>query len=306
MAVSEPKGRSIETPPTFLTVREVAQLLRLKERRIYALAQSGALPSRRVTGRLLFARTEVEAWLAAGAAAVLSPAPAEAPASILVGSHDPLLEWSLRESRSGLASFFDGSLDGLARLAQGEAAGAALHLPEAGATRWNVGHVRARLGERPVVLLEWAWRERGLLLPAGNPLGIGSLADAAGRRLAARQPEAGTQLLLEQLLRQASIDPAGQPASPFVARSETDAALAVAEGKVDAAFGLRCLALPYRLEFLPVTRERFDLCLDRRAFFEPAFQRLLTFCRSDAFRRRAAEMGGYDVSGLMTVHFNGP
>ena len=40
----------------YLTVAEVAALLRLKQRRVYALARAGTLPSRRVTGRLLFAR----------------------------------------------------------------------------------------------------------------------------------------------------------------------------------------------------------------------------------------------------------
>ncbi|MGD9511542.1 MAG: helix-turn-helix domain-containing protein, partial [Geminicoccaceae bacterium] len=44
---------------------EVAALLRLKERRIYALDRSGAIPARRVTGRLLFAREELTTWLAA-------------------------------------------------------------------------------------------------------------------------------------------------------------------------------------------------------------------------------------------------
>ncbi|HEX6016033.1 MAG TPA: helix-turn-helix domain-containing protein, partial [Geminicoccaceae bacterium] len=106
-------------PQLYLTVPEVAELLRLKERRVYALARAGALPSRRVTGRLLFSRAEIERRLGGrGARAPAQAAAAAAPEpAILVGSHDPLLEWALRESGSGIASFFDGSLDGLDRLA---------------------------------------------------------------------------------------------------------------------------------------------------------------------------------------------
>ena len=34
-------------------------------------------------------------------------------------------------------------------------------------------------------------------------------------------------------------------------------------------------------------------------------QRLLGFCAGAAFRRRATEIGGYDLSGLGTVRYNG-
>ena len=55
--------------PEFLTTREVAALLRVKERKVYDLAAAGAIPCRRVTGKLLFPRTEIEAWLGGGHAA---------------------------------------------------------------------------------------------------------------------------------------------------------------------------------------------------------------------------------------------
>jgi putative molybdopterin biosynthesis protein len=289
--------------PVYLTVQEVAGLLRLKERRVYALARSGALPSRRVTGRLLFPRAEIERWLARrdgtapGSAAATPSSPA-----VLVGSHDPLLEWALRESGSGIASFLDGSLDGLARLARGEAIAAGLHLPSAGGADGNRAEVEVRLAGQPVALLEWAWRERGLVVAAGNPLRIGGLADLAGRRLVTRQREAGSQILLDALL--ARQRPAPTPTG--VARSEADAALAVADGKADVAFGLSCLARQFRLDFVPVTRERYDLVVDRRAWFEPPLQRLAAFCRSADLARKALELGGYDLSGLLTVRYNAP
>ena len=59
------------------------------------------------------------------------------------------------------------------------------------------------------------------------------------------------------------------------------------------------------MRFVPLVQERFDLLVDRKAWFEPPMQTLLAFCRSGAFRSKAEAMGGYDVSGLGTVHFNG-
>ena len=56
---------------------------------------------------------------------------------------------------------------------------------------------------------------------------------------------------------------------------------------------------------MPVLRERFDLLVDRKAWFEPPMQAFLDFCRSEAFRFKADAMGGYDITGLGKVHFVG-
>ncbi|NIP83903.1 MAG: helix-turn-helix domain-containing protein, partial [Gemmatimonadetes bacterium] len=40
------------TPPQYLTTREVAELLRVKERKVYDLAAAGEIPHRRITGKL--------------------------------------------------------------------------------------------------------------------------------------------------------------------------------------------------------------------------------------------------------------
>lgn len=292
--------------PEYLTVREVAALLRVKERKVYALAAAGEVPCSRATGKLLFPRTGIQAWIArhSSGAPVLDDGLDKPP--VFVGSHDPLLDWALRESRSGIATFFDGSLDGLARLREGQAIGGGLHLYDRASGDWNRPQVVAHLAGAPVVLLEWAWRERGLIVAAGNPLGIEGLGDLKGRRLAPRQAEAGSQVLLETLLGEAGLgggelDYAGPPA-----RSEADLAAAIAEGKADAGFGLAAIARQVHLDFVPLVRERFDLVLLRRAYFEPPVQRFVKFCRTPAFMEKAGALGGYDVSGCGSVRYNGP
>ena len=297
-----PDGRA-----ELLTTREVADLLRIKERKIYDLVANGEIPHVRVTGKLLFPRPLLDAWLVRHSANVeAAPAQRQRP-DILTGSHDPLLDWALRESGSGLATFCDGSLDGLSRLARGEAVAAGIHLlEEAGTAAWNRDHVERALGAQPVVLIEWARREQGLILPPGNPARLQRPRDLAGRRLIPRQQEAGSFLLLRHLLEAdgLSLDDTLLVAPP--ARSEADVALAVADGKAEAGLGLAAMAAQFRLDFVPLVRERFDLVIWRRAWFEPPLQRLFAFCRRAAFTARAAELGGYDVAGLGTVHYNGP
>lgn len=285
----------------FLTVRELADLLRVKERKIYQLVADGEVPCRKVTGKLLFPRAEIDAWLAGGQQAPVA-APGRRPA-VVAGSHDPLLDWAIRESGSGLPTLFDGSLDGLARFAAGEASVAGLHIPEDEA-EWNVASVRALGAGRNGVLIEWAWRERGLLVAPGNPGRIAGIADLAGKRLVARQDRSGSQILFVQLLAAAGLAASGLSWERLAARTETETADAIREGRADAGLGLAAVARQHGLDFVPLLKERFDLLVCRQFYFEPPFQRLLAFCREETFHRRAADLGGYDISGLGRVRDN--
>lgn len=290
----------------YMTVRELADLLRVKERKVYALAASGEIPCSRATGKLLFRRDSVETWLARHSTEGAAPGEAAERPAVFVGSHDPLLDWALRESRSGIATFFDGSLDGLVRLRDGQAIAAGLHLYEPDAEDWNRGHVKEALAGLPIVLLEWAWRERGLIVAPGNPKKISGLSDLASLRVAPRQPEAGSQVLFEALLEREGLAGHALRTVGPPARSEADVAVAVAEGDADAGFGLAGVARQFRLDFVPVLHERYDIVVLRRAYFLEPFQRLVAFCSSETFAAKARALGGYDLSGFGRVRHVGP
>lgn len=292
-----------------MTVREVAAYLRIKERRVYALVHERAIPCSKVTGKWLFTRARVDEWLRQAGGA---PAPVTAPL-VVAGSHDPLLEWALRESGSDLALHPGGSLDGLRRLALGQARVCGLHLLDPPTGEYNVWACRKHLPGQELVLVQWAWRRQGLVVAAGDPLGLGlreerALANAAAARVRfiRRQPEAGTHVLLGYLLAREGLTPDALRAIPEVARSQTDVGLAILEGKADAGLAVEAVARQLRLGFIPLHLERYDLALRRREYFEPPFQRLLAFFRSAPFVARAAALGGYDLSGLATVLYNGP
>ena len=288
----------------YLTTRELAELLRIKERKVYDLAASGQVPCSRAMGKLLFSRDAIEAWIAAGQTGPMHSHHDRSRPNVFLGSHDPLLEWALRESRSGLATYFDGSSDGLRRFIANEGIATGLHLHDVETGDWNVPQIAMQCGGLPVVLVEWAKRQRGLILRPRMKKKVRELADVGGLRFATRQEDAGAQLLLIELLAKADV-PTKDIKSTAVVRSEADAALSVLEEKADVSFGLESLAVQYRLSFVPILEERFDLLVDRRAWFEAPMQTFLGFCRSAAFRKRAADFAGYDVSEAGRVHFNG-
>ncbi|UWR04419.1 helix-turn-helix transcriptional regulator [Ruegeria conchae] len=284
----------------YLTTRELADLLRIGERKAYDLASSGEIPCVRAMGKLLFPKAEIIAWLNASRS---GPQVAEPPLPpIVAGSHDPLLDWALRESGSGLATYYDGSFDGLNRLSDRTAQAAALHIHEP--EGFNTQSLRDKMGNAPVILYQIAHRQRGLLLATGTPE-ISGIQDLKGRRVILRQDSAASQHLFDAELGKHGLGREDLNALPICARTEEELAIAVRDGKAEAGFGLGALASPYGLSFVPTHSERLDLAIWRRAFFEPPMQTLIQFLQSERFSERATDLGGYDLRYLGQIHHNG-
>jgi putative molybdopterin biosynthesis protein len=285
--------------PVVLTSEEAADFLRLSRRKLFQLVADRRLPVARIDGRLLFPRRALEAWLDAQ----LEAGPHPEPPPVCAGSHDPLLDWAVRESACGLALLTEGSGDGLVRLMAGAAAVAGLHLYDPASGETN-GPALVAAGARGFVAIEWARRSQGLFAPVGNPLGLRGVADLRGLRVVRRQSGAGSQALLEALLAKAGIATEAIGWTASIAHTHADAAAMVATGAADAAFGVASAAVSAGLGFVALFDERYDLVMRRRTFFEPPVQRLLAFARSPALAEKAAALGGYDVGGLGTVRAN--
>jgi len=290
-----------------MNTREVADYLRIKQRKVYALLRAKRIPCSRVTGKWLFPKHLIDLWVAENTDYAGLGFETRPPAPVVAGSHDPLLDWAVRESGCGLAVRSGGSLDGLKQLAAGEAAMAGLHVRDAESGEYNAPLLRAAPSLREAVLIHVARRRQGLLLAPGNPLKIKSLAGLRSRkaRIMPRQAAAGSQILLLDLLAKARIKPADLRLVHPPASSETDVGLAIVEGRADAGLAIEAVARQFRLAFVPLADERFDIALRRKTYFEAPAQALFAFLRTPAFRRRAAALGGYDVRKAGTVVWNG-
>jgi putative molybdopterin biosynthesis protein len=286
-----------------LNVRELAAWLRLKERKVYDLVARGEIPHTRVGAKILFTPAEVERWLAARAAGA---GPRQAAPPTIAGSHDPLLEWAVRESRCGLALLTQGSRDGLERLAAGEACAALLHLPHADLADFNREQAEAMLRGHDVALVEWARREQGLLVARGNPKRLATVGQLARRgvRVVLRQPGSGSRELLERLLERERVKPAALAASRETASTESDLASAIAAGQADAGFGARAAARLFNLDFVPIAVERLDLAVSRARWFDSPLQALWRFARSRRFAAHAQSLTGYDLANAGEVTWN--
>ena len=287
-----------------LTTEEAADYLRLSERKLYELVADRAVPCSKVTGRWLFSRAALDRWVSAGLIAPAGLAQVAAP-SIVGGSHDPLLEWALRESNSGLASLPEGSEEGLRRLTRSEVMVAAIHLHrlDGDDETANLDAVADAPGLHDAVVLGFARREQGILVAPGNPLALSGMASIATSRarMAQRPAGAGAQLLLLALLARADISlddlKLAKPAFP----TGPDIAQAIRADRIDCGIATRSVARAAGLDFLPLAWERFDLVLRQRDYFMKGPQALFNFMHSSVLRDRATELGGYDVSDAGAV-----
>lgn len=209
----------------------------------------------------------------------------------LAGSDDPGLDYLVRavgptieRSTSGT-----GSVAGLAQLARGSVDAAAVHLRDESTGAANDPFVRRVLGGEPATVVHLWRRQQGIVVPAGNPLGIAGVEDLAGRTLAWRSPGTGSRLLLDRLLRTSGVRPAG--GAEF--GSHLGVAVAVSTGAADAGLAVRASAEAIGADFLPVEWEDFELAVAPESL--ELLLPVLDVLASVAVQDRLAGLGGYDL-----------
>jgi excisionase family DNA binding protein len=296
---------ALQNMQTYLNTEDAAVYLGIKERKLYELVAIGGVPCSKVTGKWLFPRAALDRWVEAGLAhpegfLATSPPP------IIGGSHDPLLEWTVRRSGSGLALLNEGSSAGLARLERNEVAMAAIHLHGApGEDDANTAAVQASARLTDAVVIAFSRREQGLLTAPGNPLKLAGMTDVAGRkaRFGHRQSGAGAQLLLEAIIAKEGV-PREALGSGATFATGHDLAFAIRSGEIDCGIATRAVAASSGLGFVHLAWERFDLAMRRRVYFEQGVQKLLALAREPEFRRHADLLTGYDVTDAGSVRLN--
>src|SRR5215469_8733793 len=187
---------------------------------------------------------------------------------VAIGSHDLVLDLAASALRADdamvtLASSNVGSLGGLVALRDGlcHIAGSSRCDPASGED--TVAYVErvfgAAAGEVAVVRL--VERSQGLIVAPGNPLGIDALPDVCrpGVRYVNRQRGAGTRVLLDVMLERHGLAAAAIEGYAREEPTHLAVAAAIAAGRADAGLGIMAAARAFGLDFVPVTREPYDL-----------------------------------------------
>jgi len=224
---------------------------------------------------------------------------------VAIGSHDLVLDLAASALRAGdprvtLASSNVGSLGGLVALRDGLCHVAGSHLLDPVTGEYTLPYLDRVLAGHDVSVVRLVHRDQGLIVAAGNPLGLTGIGDLtrAGVRYVNRQRGAGTRVLLDQELRRRGISP---DAIDGYAREEPThlaVAAAVAAGRGDAGLGIMAAARAFGLDFLPVTREPYDLVVRTSDVGSARLAPLWALLESHPFRAAVRGLGGYGTEEM--------
>ncbi|MEA2284856.1 MAG: molybdopterin molybdotransferase [Solirubrobacteraceae bacterium] len=224
---------------------------------------------------------------------------------VAVGSHDLVLDLAASELRAvdpgvTLASSNVGSLGGLVALRDGLCHIAGSHLLDPATGEYTLPYVDRVLGDRDIAVVRLVHREQGLIVAAGNPLGLEGIDDLArpGVRYVNRQRGAGTRVLLDHELARRGISPEAIPGYAREEHTHLAVAAAVAAGRADAGLGVMAAARAFGLGFVPVTREPYDLVVATETLEHPVTAPLWALLEDPAFRAAVEALGGYGTEEM--------
>jgi putative molybdopterin biosynthesis protein len=147
-----------------------------------------------------------------------------------------------------------------------------------------------------VEIVTLAHRTQGLMLARGNPKGVKKIADVArpNVRFVNRNPGSGTRLWLDHELKRLNIPAEKINGYDRVVKTHSEAAFAIQNGKADAALGLQAAAHLFKLDFLPLFEERYDLVLQREN--EKNLLPFLDYLQTATFRTELNSLTGYNTA----------
>jgi molybdate transport repressor ModE-like protein len=198
------------------------------------------------------------------------------------------------------------STDAVAALARGECDLAGFHVPEgpfepaamAWYTRW--------LDPATHCLIHLAVRGQGLFVAPGNPLGIHTLADLARPevRFVNRQAGSGTRMLLELMLADAGVATADINGYGSAEFTHSAVAAYIASDMADVGVGVQTAAERFKLDFIPLVRERYFFAVRTAALDEPLLRQFVDALRERDYHARVNALAGYgaaDTGKIVTL-----
>ncbi len=228
----------------------------------------------------------------------------------IVGSNDlalDLLVSRLRYKSPGWKCLVTpaGSMGGLLAVLEGKADMAGTHLLDEATGEYNLPYIEHTLQGIPVAVVHLANRIQGLMVAKNNPKAIHDLSDLSRSDITFtnRQKGSGTRVLLDFKLRELGIQPQNVKGYQVEMNTHLEVAMSIINGKSDVGLGIKSAANSCSLDFIPATKEQFDLIIPISPRHEQLLATVVDILRSDDFKRTVDEMGGYDTSrtGEMVV-----
>lgn len=174
---------------------------------------------------------------------------------------------------------------------------AVLHMADDYKGGFNFAFVQQHWPEGKVALINLVIRQTGLVVAAGNPLGVKSVADIKGMKLRCvnRQTGSSTRMQFDALLRHAGMNPQDVAGYENEVESQLVVAAAVLTGRADCGPGVAAAAKALGLDFVPLAAERWDLAVPVAFREDPRVLSVESLLQTPEFKKRLEGLGGYST-----------
>ncbi|MDH3637568.1 MAG: helix-turn-helix transcriptional regulator [Gammaproteobacteria bacterium] len=191
-----------------------------------------------------------------------------------------------------------GSAKALTALADGQCEAAGFHLVDGDLRPDFLDHYRRCIEPERYTVIQAVTRRQGLIVAAGNPKNIRGIEDLVRPDVCIvnRQTHSGTRLLLDSLLRHYGI--AASRINGYESEEFTHSAVGalVASGSADAGLGTEASAAQFGLDFIRLAAESYFYAVANSDLRTAAIEDFVLALASEAFRKRARKLAGYNPS----------
>ena len=186
------------------------------------------------------------------------------------------------------------------RCATGSATSPGSHLLDPETGEYTLPYVDRVLGDADVAVVRLVHREQGLIVAPGNPLGIAGIDDLTRPACATSTASAARARACCSTTssRRRGIAPDAITGYAREEHTHLAVAAAVAAGRADAGLGVLAAARAFGLDFVPVTREPYDLVLRTETLEDPVTAPLWALLDDPDFRTAVEALGGYDTQEM--------
>ena len=278
-----------------MTTRELADFLRLNEKKVYQLIRDGNIPHVKIAGKWLFPKAHVLRWIDENVQRERDIQ--------IIGSDDILLGRLLSlysgANFPGSIMFYSsiGSLKGIEALSLKKGQACCIHLLDMETGEYNLPILNRMLSPQKYVVVNLWHRTQGLIVKKGNPHAIKGIGDVLSKdvRFVNRNEGSGTRVLIEYLMRQSGVTEKSINGFSDTEDSHLAVALKVFLNEADVGMGIEYVTHLVPLDFIPLQEERFDLVVPKELWPTSIMQQFISYIRPEKIAAVSRNLPGYNL-----------
>jgi len=204
-----------------------------------------------------------------------------------------------------LISTHVGIMSGIMALRKGITYLCTTHVLDENDKVYNINVAKKYIPDRNWLLVTIAKRTQGLIVQKGNPKSLSGIVDITkdGVTFVNRQVGSGTRILLDAMLKEMGISKNLIKGYEREESSHNAIAILVREGVADTGIAIHAVARAFSLGFIPLAEEDYDLLVTKEFSKSERFASLLDLIRSDEFKNRLHEVGGYNTDDTGKIKY---